>query len=411
MAFHKLKSLQNLGKSIRNVSSLPKKPSKSIGFLIDIDGVIFRGREVLPFVHDAFQMIMDDKGNFKFPVVFLTNGTHTLRITRAQRLSEALGTKITSDQVVLAHTPLRMFKDLHEKHVLMVGQGPVVEIGESLGFKNITTLSDLAIMFPHLDCVDFQRRRLDPKSVIHPNFEPIEAIILLGEPRKWETALQLLVDVLITNGNPAGSDVDRGTVAHPHVPVIACNLDLLWMAETHLKLPRFGHGIFLTCLETVYKKLTGHEIQYQAILGKPSELSYLQGVYCAQKAAFSLGLDPIETLYVIGDNPQSDVVGANLFSRYLREGNSGRFDDSDIKNFEEITCDVEAIKQVRECIPVLVKSGLYHERCEMNGFTRPVSLLLNDMSASERRFLQTPKFVENNLHNAIEHILKMHGFM
>lgn len=37
---------------------------------------------------------------------------------------------------------------------------------------------------------------------------------------------------------------------------------------------RFGHGMFLLCLESIYKKVTGRELQYQTLLGKPSLLTY-----------------------------------------------------------------------------------------------------------------------------------------
>lgn len=54
------------------------------------------------------------------------------------------------------------------------------------------------------------------------------AVILFGEPIRWESNLQLLVDVLLTNGNP-------GRAYDPQLwgqlPVLACNTDLLWMAE------------------------------------------------------------------------------------------------------------------------------------------------------------------------------------
>ena len=54
------------------------------------------------------------------------------------------------------------------------------------------------------------------------------AIVLFGEPIRWETNLQLLIDVLLTNGSP-------GCVYDPQLsaqlPVLACNMDLMWMAE------------------------------------------------------------------------------------------------------------------------------------------------------------------------------------
>lgn len=54
------------------------------------------------------------------------------------------------------------------------------------------------------------------------------AIILFGEPVRWETNLQLLIDVLLTNGSP-GSVYDPQLTAQ--LPVLACNMDLMWMAE------------------------------------------------------------------------------------------------------------------------------------------------------------------------------------
>jgi hypothetical protein len=35
----------------------------------------------------------------------------------------------------MAHSPLRMFGEFHGKHVLVVGQGPVVDIAANVGFK------------------------------------------------------------------------------------------------------------------------------------------------------------------------------------------------------------------------------------------------------------------------------------
>lgn len=78
-------------------------------------------------------------------------------------------------------------------------------------------------------------------------FKPIEAILLLGEPIKWEQALQVIIDVLMTNGDPRSK---FKFVPSPHIPVIACNKDVTFKGPAHL--PRFGHGAFLECLEALY---------------------------------------------------------------------------------------------------------------------------------------------------------------
>lgn len=58
-------------------------------------------------------------------------------------------------------------------------------------------------------------------------------VLLLGEPVRWETSLQLIMDVLLSDGNPG---TGLATAPYPHLPVLASNTDLLWMAEA--KMPR-----------------------------------------------------------------------------------------------------------------------------------------------------------------------------
>jgi ribonucleotide monophosphatase NagD (HAD superfamily) len=85
-------------------------------------------------------------------------------------------------------------------------------------------------------------------------FNPIEVILLLGEPTHWESSLQIILDVLMTNGDPRVdiNNEDKFTkTPFPHIPVIACNKDLTFKGKAPL--PRFGHGAFLECLEHLYK--------------------------------------------------------------------------------------------------------------------------------------------------------------
>lgn len=54
----------------------------------------------------------------------------------------------------------------------------------------------------------------------------VTAIVLLGEPKRWESSLQLLVDLLKTDGKP-----NKAPAAIPdkHLPIVACNADLQFM--------------------------------------------------------------------------------------------------------------------------------------------------------------------------------------
>nr|XP_033809365.1 haloacid dehalogenase-like hydrolase domain-containing 5 isoform X2 [Geotrypetes seraphini] len=221
--------------------------------------------------------------------------------------------KVSEDQVILSHSPLRMFHSFHKKCVLVSGQGPVEEIARNVGFQHVVTIDALREAFPLLDMVDHSRRpkHLPPVTV---NFPTIEAVILFGEPVRWETSLQLIIDVLLSNGKPG---VVPSCLPQPHIPILACNMDLMWMAEA--KIPRFGHGIFLVCLESIYQKVTGQELKYEALIGKPSIITYNFAEYLIKQQAERHGwIGPIRRLYAIGDNPMADIYGANLYNRYLQ---------------------------------------------------------------------------------------------
>ncbi|XP_029011256.1 haloacid dehalogenase-like hydrolase domain-containing 5 [Betta splendens] len=284
------------------------------GLLFDIDGVLVRGRMPIPAAKKAVEKLVDNQGRFVVPVVFVTNAGNCLRQTKADQLSHILGVPITQEQVVMSHSPLRMFRKFHDKCVLVSGQGPVLEIASNVGFNNVVSIDMLRESYPLLDMVDHNRRPKLPSSPVG-NLPKVEAVVLLGEPIRWETNLQLIIDVLLTNGNLSNVHQSQKT---PHLPLLACNMDLMWMAEAHS--PRFGHGTFLVCLENIYKKITGKELKYEALMGKPSELTYQFAESLVRSQAMQRQWKlPITSLYAIGDNLMTDIYGANLYNRYLQE--------------------------------------------------------------------------------------------
>ncbi|CAJ1057352.1 haloacid dehalogenase-like hydrolase domain-containing 5 isoform X1 [Xyrichtys novacula] len=296
----------------RSYNRPPQVPN-SFGLLFDIDGVLVRGRTPIPAAKQCFRNLVDRNGKYKVPVVFVTNAGNCMRQTKAEHLSHLLDVEVSPDQVMLSHSPLRMFTQFHKMRVLVSGQGPVEEVAHNLGFQDVVTIDMLREAYPLLDVVDHNRR---PKDSIPPTkgLPPIDAVILFGEPIRWETNLQLIVDVLLTSGNP---DNNWSAMRYPHIPVLACNMDLLWMAEA--KNPRFGHGMFLVCLESLYKKITGNDLKYEALIGKPSVVTYNYAELLIRQQAEGLGwTTPVKRLYAIGDNPMADIYGANLYNHYLQ---------------------------------------------------------------------------------------------
>ena len=100
------------------MSGPPRVPS--FGLMFDIDGVIVRGRTVLPSAPDAFQLLYDSKlARWRIPSIFVTNAGNTLRQQKADQLSNWLNVPVTEDQVVMSHSPLKMFSEYHDKQVLV----------------------------------------------------------------------------------------------------------------------------------------------------------------------------------------------------------------------------------------------------------------------------------------------------
>ncbi|NXB29810.1 HDHD5 hydrolase, partial [Eulacestoma nigropectus] len=312
----------------------------SFGFLFDIDGVLVRGKTPIPAAKTAFRKLVNSQGQFLVPVVFVTNAGNCLRQKKADQLSHLLGVPISQDQVMMSHSPLRMFKRYHEKCVLVSGQGPLLDIAQDLGFCQPITIDTLREKRPLLDAVDHDRR---PNVLVSVDFcfKPL-SVVLFGEPVRWETSLQLIIDVLLTSGYP-GNPYEQEN--YPHIPVLACNMDLMWVAEAQS--PRFGHGTFMVCLENIYKKITGKELKYEALMGKPSRLTYQYAEHLIRAQALQRSWEqPIQTLYAVGDNLMTDVYGANLWENELASAAAAR------------------------CRSVLVCTGVYNPHTEVPLDTR-----------------------------------------
>ncbi|CAF0731545.1 unnamed protein product [Adineta steineri] len=305
----------------RSISSIinHKVKEPQFGLLFDVDGVLTRGRKLLPYTREAFRKLVNSTGEFRIPTVFVTNASNELHTSKAAKLTQILEIPILPEQVILAHSPLKMYTEFHKKHCLISGQGPIADIAKNLGFTKVTTIEQLCDAFPNLDMVDHRKRR-GFHSPFRDYFLPIEAVVLFGEPVRWETCLQLIIDVLMTNGNPS-SPIIRPPITH--LPILATNPDLLWMDEAAL--PRFSHGSFMHCLESLYHKISGYPLQYTTIVGKPSEITFYHAEYLISHHAHEMGLkQPIKRLYAIGDNPNTDVYGANVYNRYLQSRSLSR---------------------------------------------------------------------------------------
>jgi HAD superfamily hydrolase (TIGR01456 family) len=99
------------------------------------------------------------------------------------------------------------------------------------------------------------------------------------------------------------------------------NPDLLWAAKYHL--PRLGQGGFREALEGIWAAVTGGEkngVQLQkTVMGKPYQATYEfaeKRLLSHRRHLFSNfrgPLDHLRRVYMVGDNPASDIAGGNNY--------------------------------------------------------------------------------------------------
>jgi len=94
------------------------------------------------------------------------------------------------------------------------------------------------------------------------------------------------------------------------LPVFLANPDVSY--PNQFPLPRFTNGAFLVCLEALYKRVSGRDLK-SVLFGKPHRATYEYATQRINELAGEYGYSapPLHRIYAIGDNPLSDIKGAN----------------------------------------------------------------------------------------------------
>ncbi|ETV95276.1 TIGR01456 family HAD hydrolase, variant [Aphanomyces invadans] len=262
------------------------------GIAFDIDGVLIRGGKALP---QAAKIIRELQQR-QVPHIFLTNGGGCREEKKTNTLSQILGVPLRHEQMILSHTPMRdLAKKFGDSKVLVLGAYEVMDVAQHYGFKKVVSVQDLARHSP----AQYPFLKWDPTPSPFPD-DPIEAIVVLHDPIHWAQDLQIAVDVLV-GGDPLGSGRPDGG---KQTPLFVSNDDFTFSGA--YPVPRFAQGAFTRCLQLLYEQHTGKPLEVQRF-GKPHAVTYrfAEDVMQAQAAG------PVERYYGIGDNPYSDIQGAN----------------------------------------------------------------------------------------------------
>ncbi|WVR07444.1 TIGR01456 family HAD hydrolase [Kwoniella sp. DSM 27419] len=290
-----------------------------LAFAFDIDGVLKQGHHnVLPQAKRVLKLLTGEDGRLDKPIPFLliTNGGGVPDDERRAHLSEELGVQLSPDQLVQSHTPIKQYvQQYKDKPVLVVGgaRDSCRRVAESYGLKHAYIPQDIIAWRPSI----WDRTELTPDEetfIRREDFTDTQfaAAFVLHDSHDWGRDITLLLDLLSSDKGVFGTrrDDHRTAGVKGDVEVVFSNADVEWRSDWPI--PRLGQGAFRHSLESIYKITTGLDLPYVQY-GKPFKATYDFSELMLRRYLASVGRDPNGPMnvYMVGDNPLSDIAGAN----------------------------------------------------------------------------------------------------
>ncbi|KAJ6171710.1 hypothetical protein N7470_000777 [Penicillium chermesinum] len=263
---------------------------KNMAFVFDIDGVLAHGSIAIEQAKRVFKILNgDNELGITFPYILLTNGGGKTEEARTEQLSQILEHKVDLDQFIQSHTPMQALSEYYDNVLVCGGEGTKIrEVAKKYGFKNGRfTEEDKANAEPR----DFRNFKFD-------------AILCFAESHDMMTEFQVISDLLLSENGYIGT---RAKDPSNHIPIYFSQGDLLVFPVTTLVRSRLA-------VEAMFKAMTGLDLE-RVLYGKPERATY---VYADE--VLSAWMEEIhgenklpKNIYMIGDNPQSDIIGGNMY--------------------------------------------------------------------------------------------------
>lgn len=247
------------------------------------------------------------------PYIFLTNGGGKTEQERCIQLSKQLDIEVSPGQFICGHTPMKEMAAKYTTVLVVGGEGEKCrQVAEGYGFKDVVTPGDIIKDNP--DTTPFRKLTdEEAKNSRERNFKEtkIEAIFVFADSRDWAGDQQIILDLLMSKGGYLGT---RSKTFDEGPPVFFSHNDVVWSASHDLT--RLGMGALRLSLEAMYKAVTGKELNTTAF-GKPQIGTFQFATRLLQRwRKDTHGIDaPPETVYFVGDTPESDIRGTNEFNK------------------------------------------------------------------------------------------------
>jgi HAD superfamily hydrolase (TIGR01456 family) len=268
------------------------------GVAIDVDGVILKGGKLIEGANDAIQRLVKEN----IPFIFITNGGGMLENQKAEELSTKLNIPISSEQVLLCHSP---FKSLVPQYgnstILVIGREYCLEVAKTYGFKNPVSTTSFFDYNPSVLPVRKEHHSSSNGNTANKEPASIDAVFIFYDSLDWTLDMQVLSDVLV------GID-EKTSKKYQRIPVFASNADIVY--ATDYPLPRFTQGAFVEAFKYLFQLYHGIPLEV-TFFGKPYDIQYRYAEEMLQQQANKLTVKEPVKFYGIGDNPKSDIKGAN----------------------------------------------------------------------------------------------------
>lgn len=338
-----------LAAQVQDLSGEKVRAAKDMAFVFDIDGVLVHGDRLIPQGKRVLEILNgDNELGIKIPHIFLTNGSGKPELARCTQLSKILGSPVSTEQFIQSHTPMRALAEYYKTVLVVGGEGyKCREVAEEYGFQDIVVPNDIVAwdptIAPYRVFTEAERATSRPRDFSKTN---IDAIMVFSDSRDYATDMQIIIDLL------RSEDGRLGTIAKDpitqRIPIYFSQGDAL--CPTEHPIPRMSQGTFRIGLEAMYKALTGEDLE-RVVYGKPelATYKYADEVITSWMEQIHNDEKLPSNIYMIGDNPASDIIGGNMYGWntclvrtgvYQGEGN----DDNNPANFGVFVNVLEAVQ-------------------------------------------------------------------
>ncbi|EAU35693.1 conserved hypothetical protein [Aspergillus terreus NIH2624] len=324
-----------LASQVQDMSKEKVAAAKNMAFAFDIDGVLAHGNEPIEEAKEALKMLNgDNELGIKIPYILLTNGGGKTEAARCEQLSEIL-------------------RGAHLDRPVHPVSHPMQALGETSSTPRTSSPGN-PTESPWRCFSEEDRAEPKPRDFSKIKFD---AILVFADSRDYATDMQLIIDLLLAEDGKMLTRAKDPVASR--IPVYFSQGDLVFPTD-HKGPPRLTQGAFRISIEAQYKALTGVDLE-RVVYGKPERATYTYAdeVLRAWMEQIHNENRLPQNVYMVGDNPASDICGGNMYGWNTCLVRTGVFQGAD--NDENNPANFGVFPNVLEAVKAAVRKELGQE--------------------------------------------------